>query len=159
VTPPAAKGKQGRARIEEPFMLTAMASLLGGTLWMWVRYQQFLEYFYSPEFLALAHVITLGFVTSLMMGVLLRLAPMSLRVNPRSGRLARVQFVLFFVGASGMIFHFWIAGWNGMAWATLLVLAAALVQLVNFSAIWRCALDGNWSLFGSAPRLQQGFRE
>jgi hypothetical protein len=144
VTPPAAKGKQGRARIEEPFMLTAMASLLGGTLWMWVRYQQFLEYFYSPEFLALAHVITLGFVTSLMMGVLLRLAPMSLRVNPRSGRLARVQFVLFFVGASGMIFHFWIAGWNGMAWATLLVLAAALVQLVNFSAIWRCALDGNW---------------
>jgi hypothetical protein len=141
VTP--ANSKQGHARIEEPFMLAAMASLLGGTLWMWVRHRQFLQYFYSPEFLALTHVITLGFVTSLMMGVILRLAPMSLRVNPRSSRLARVQFVLFFVGATGMIFHFWFAEWNGMAWATLLVLAAALVQLVNFSAVWRCALGGN----------------
>ena len=73
-------------------MLTAMASLLGGTLWMWVRHRQFLQYFYSSEFLALTHVITLGCVTSLMMGVILRLAPMSLRVNPRSARLARVQF-------------------------------------------------------------------
>lgn len=124
-------------------MLTAMASLLGGTLWMWVRHRHFLEYFYSPHFLALTHVMTLGFVTSLMMGVILRLAPMSLRVNPRSARLARIQFGLFFVGATGMIFHFWIAEWNGMAWATLLVLAASLVQLYNFSAIWRCALGGN----------------
>ena len=124
-------------------MLTAMASLLGGTLWMWVRHRQFLEYFYSPEFLALTHVITLGFVTSLMMGVILRLAPMSLRVNPRSARLARIQFVLFFVGATGMIFHFWRDGWNGMAWATLLVLAAATVQLVNFSGVWRCAFGGD----------------
>ena len=138
-----AKIKQGQPRIEEPFILTAMASLLGGTLWMWVRHRQFLEYFYSPEFLALTHVLTLGFVTSLMMGVILRLAPMSLRVNPRSARLARVQFVLFFVGATGMIFHFWIAEWNGVAWATLLVLAAALVQLYNFSAVWRCAFGGN----------------
>ena len=131
-------------RIAEPFILTAMVSLLGGTLLMWARYPLFLGYFYSPEFLALTHVITLGFTTSLMMGVLHRLAPMSLRVNPRSGRLARVQFALFFVGASGMVFHFWIGEWNGTAWATLLVLAAALIQLYNFSAVLRCARDGNW---------------
>ena len=132
------------ARLEEPFILTAMLSLLGGTLWMWARYPLFLGYFYSPELLALTHVITLGFTTSLMMGVLHRLAPMSLRVNPRSGRLARVQFALFFVGASGMIFHFRIGEWNGTAWATLLVLAATLVQLYNFSDVLRCARDGNW---------------
>jgi len=133
-----------RGRIEEPFILTAMLSLLGGTLWMWARYRQFLEYFYSPELLALTHVITLGFTTSLMMGVLLRLAPMSLEVSPRSTRLARAQFVLFFVGAAGMVFHFWIAEWNGLTWATLLLLAAAIVQLYNFSAILRRALDGDW---------------
>ena len=121
-----------------------MLSLLGGTLWMWARYPLFLGYFYSPELLALTHVITLGFTTSLMMDVLHRLAPMSLRVNPRSGRLARVQFALFFVGASGMIFHFRIGEWNGTAWATLLVLAATLVQLYNFSDVFRCARDGSW---------------
>ena len=132
------------ARIEEPFILTAMLSLLGGTLWMWVRYRQFLGYFYSPEFLAMTHVITLGFVTSLMMGVLLKLAPMSLEVHPRSALLARAQFVMFFVGASGMVYHFWIAEWGGLAWATLLVLAAAIVQLYNFSAIWKRAVRGDW---------------
>ena len=30
-----------------------------------------------------------------------------------------------------------------MAWATLLVLAAALVQLYNYSAVWRSAFEGN----------------
>ncbi|MFQ5741246.1 MAG: hypothetical protein ACE5JX_19790 [Acidobacteriota bacterium] len=131
-------------RSEEPFMLTAMASLIGGTLWMWIRHDQFLEYFYSPEFLAMTHLITLGFVTSLMMGVLLRLAPMSLHVRARSVRLARVQFLLFLVGTSGMVSHFWRATWNGLAWATLLILAAALVQLFNFSAVWPLALRGDW---------------
>lgn len=121
-----------------------MLSLLGGTLWMWVRYRLFLGYFYSTDFLAMTHVITLGFVTSLMMGVLLKLAPMSLDVLPRSPRWARAQFVLFFVGASGMVFHFWIAEWNGMAWATLLVLAAAIVQLYNFSGVWKRAFAGDW---------------
>ena len=45
-----AKIKQGQLRIEEPFILTGMASLLGGILWMWVRHRQCLQYFYSPEF-------------------------------------------------------------------------------------------------------------
>lgn len=111
---------------------------------MWARYRLFLDYFYSTDFLAMTHVITLGFVTSLMMGVLLKLAPMSLDVRPRSVRWARVQFVLFFVGASGMVYHFWIAEWNGMAWATLLVLAASIVQLYNFSGVWTRALGGDW---------------
>ncbi|MGH9462422.1 MAG: hypothetical protein ACRD1X_14490 [Vicinamibacteria bacterium] len=141
----AIQGRHERpSRIAEPFILTAMLSLLGSTLWMWVRYSQFLGYFYSSEFLAMTHLVTLGFVTSLMMGVLLKLAPMSLDVSPRSAGLARAQFLLFFVGASGMVYHFWIAEWNGLAWATLLVVAAAIVQLYNFSAIWKRARMDDW---------------
>jgi hypothetical protein len=141
----AIEGKPARpSRIVEPFILTALLSLVGGTLWMWVRYRLFLGYFYSPEFLAMTHLVTLGFVTSLMMGVLLKLAPMSLGVSPRSALLARVQFVMFFVGAAGMVYHFWIAEWNGLAWATLLVLGAAIAQLYNFSAIWKRVVSGDW---------------
>jgi hypothetical protein len=125
-------------------MITAMVSLLAGTLWMWARHREFLEYFYSSEFLALTHLITLGFITSLMMGVLLRLVPMSLGVWARSARLARVQFVFFFVGTAGMVFHFWIGEWSGLAWSTLLVLVAALIQLYNFSVVWRRAFEGDW---------------
>jgi hypothetical protein len=141
----AIQGKLARpSRIAEPFILTAMLSLVGGTLWMWVRYRLFLGYFYSSEFLAMTHLITLGFVTSLMMGVLMKLAPMSLDVSPRSVGLARAQFLMFFVGASGMVYHFSIGEWNGLAWATLLVLGAAIVQLYNFSAVWKRALSGDW---------------
>ena len=152
-------------------MLTAIVSLIGATLWMWVRHGQFLGYFYSPEFLALTHLVTLGFVTSLMMGVLLRLAPMSLKIEVRSVLLTRIQFLLFFVGTSGMVFHFWTAGWKGLAWSTLLILAAAVIQLVNFSRIWTRALGGDWvavhvaaslvylvlaSLFGALLGLNKG---
>ena len=111
---------------------------------MWVGYRQFLGFFYSSDFLAMTHVITLGFVSALMMGVLLKLAPMSIGVHPRSVGLARVQFFMFLVGASGMVFHFWIGEWNGLAWATLLVWGAAIAQLVNFSGIWRPAVSGDW---------------
>ncbi len=130
--------------VENPFILTALVCLLTGSLWLWARHSLLLEYFYSTEMLALTHLMTLGFVTSLMMGVLLKMAPMSLGIEARSPRLVRIQFWLFAVGASGMVFHFWISEWVGMAWATLLVLAAAIVQLFNFSPVFTRAAGGDW---------------
>jgi hypothetical protein len=69
---------------------------------------------------------------------------MSLGLWARSARLARVQFVFFIVGMLGMVSHFWLGEWNGLAWSTLLILAAALIQLYNFQAVWRRAFEGDW---------------
>jgi len=121
-----------------------MASLLGASVWIWARHPLLLEYFYFSEFLAVTHLLTLGFISSLMMGVLIRLSPMMLGVSARSGRLSIVQYLLFLIGASGMVVHFWLASWVGMAWATPLVLAAAIIQVINFRGVFSRAIRGDW---------------
>ena len=131
--------------LEEPFVLIAMLSFVGSSVWLSRRPELLLQYFYFPELLALTHLVTLGFVTSMSMGVLQRLLPTLLSVQPRSRRLAAVQFGLFLVGGSGMVFHWWIEEWVGMGWATLLVLAAGVVQLVNLRDVWPLARSGNWT--------------
>jgi len=60
-----------------------------------------LEYFYFAPLLALTHLATLGFLSSLMMGMLYRIAPMLLGVEARSRPVATLQLVLFLVGAWG----------------------------------------------------------
>jgi hypothetical protein len=96
-----------------------------------------LEYFYFTPLLSLTHLVTLGFLSSLMMGMLYRLAPMLLAVEPRSQKIARLQLVLFLVGAWGLIAHFWIAEWTGMSWSAGMLWASSLAQLWNFQDLFR----------------------
>ena len=132
-----------KAPAEEPFVLAAMLSLLGACLWMALRPELLLQFFYSPEHLALTHLVTLGFLTSLIMGVLLRVAPEALGVAPRSRRLALAQCGLFLLGASGMVTHFALGDWIGLASAAPLVLLAALLQAFNFREVYARAARGD----------------
>src|SRR6059036_3331402 len=112
----------------EPFILTAMVSLLGGTVWLFRERELLLGHFYRPELLSITHTITLGWITMLMMGVLVRLAPRALGVPIRSRRWLLAQFLLMFIGYTGMVFHFWVSGWVAMASAAVLIVLAAAVQ-------------------------------
>lgn len=125
-------------------MLLGMASLLAGTAWLNLRYPLLLGFYYSNELLAVTHTLTLGFVTSLIMGVFHRLAPMALLVSPRSRAWARAQFWCFALGVAGMVFHFAWGKWHGLAWSAVLVLCAAAIQLYNWSGLWRVARFGDW---------------
>jgi hypothetical protein len=121
-----------RPRVEEIFILNAVIALVSAAVLVWWRRALLLEYFYFAPLLALTHLLTLGFLSSLMMGVLYRLAPMLLGVEAWSRRLATLQVLCFLVGAWGMIAHFWIGEWIGMSWSAILVFLAALLQLWNF---------------------------
>ncbi len=131
-------------RPEAPYILFALASLATGAVWLNVRPSLLLGFYYSNEMLALTHTLTLGFVTSLILGVFHRLAPMSIFVEPRSRVWSRVQFWLYVVGVLGMIFHFALSEWHGLAWSAFLVWCAALVQLFNWSGVWAVAFRGEW---------------
>jgi hypothetical protein len=120
-----------------------MLSLLGATLWAALRPGLLLQFFYSPEHLALVHLLTLGFLTSIIMGVLLRVAPFALGASQRSPWLARTQAALFLLGAAGMIAHFALGRWVGLAWSASCVLLASLVQLANLSAVFARAARGD----------------
>ena len=141
--PPPVPPVHCKAPAEEPFILAAMLSLLGATLWTALRPELLLQFFYSPEHLALVHVLTLGFLTSIIMGVLLRVGPLALGASQRSPWLARAQAALFLLGAAGMVAHFALGRWAGLSWSALCVLAAALVQVVNLSAVFARAARGD----------------
>jgi hypothetical protein len=130
-----------------------MLSLLGATLWAALRPGLLLQFFYSPEHLALVHLLTLGFLTSIIMGVLLRVAPFALGASQRSPWLARTQAALFLLGAAGMIAHFALGRWVGLAWSASCVLAASLVQLVNLSSVFTRAARGGLAALHVAAAL------
>ncbi len=121
-----------------------MPSLVIASGWLFLKRDYLLEYFYFSQLIAITHLLTLGFLSSLMMGVLYRLSPTLLKTPPSSHRLGRVQFVLYFIGIWGMIAHFWLDETRGMSWSTFLVWVASLIQLWNFRKLFEVAGKNRW---------------
>ena len=130
-----------------------MVSLVLATAWLVFKRDYLLEYFYFSQLLALTHLVTLGFLSSLMMGVLHRLSPTLLGVDPSSYWVGRAQFGCYFVGVWGMIFHFWIGEPKGMSWATFLLLAAGVLQVWNFRGLFLVKGKNAWPARFAATSL------
>lgn len=121
-----------------------MLSLVLATAWLFFKREYLLEYFYFSQLLALTHLLTLGFLSSLMMGVLHRLSPTLLGVEPSSYWVGRAQFAFYFIGVWGMISHFWMGESRGMSWSTFLVFAAGVLQVWNFRGLFRVTGKSAW---------------
>jgi hypothetical protein len=80
--------------------------------------------FYQPRFVALVHLLTLAWLTGSILGSLYIVGPLALRVPMRVGKSDWIAFGSFVIGASGMIAHFWINTYDGMAWSALFVIGA-----------------------------------
>lgn len=80
--------------------------------------------FYQPRFVALVHLLTLAWLTGSILGSLYIVGPLALRVPLRVEKLDWIAFGAFVFGASGMIAHFWINSYDGMAWSAAFVIGA-----------------------------------
>ena len=138
-SPGAAPPDRHRFAAEEPFILAAMLSLVAATVWLNLRSRLLLQFFYSPEMLALTHLVTLGFASSFVQGVMQRLAPRTFAIAPPSRRAGLWQVVLYLLAAIGMVAHFALGDWRGLLWAALLLLASVFLLLRNFAALFRLA--------------------
>ena len=106
------------------------------------RPSAFAGFFYHPRMLAVVHLVTLGWITSHILGALYLIAPMALRTRLRITRADRVAFWIYVVGVVGMVGHFWIGEMRGMAWAGVLVLATVvLVGARTAAALRRAPID------------------
>jgi hypothetical protein len=88
-------------------------------------------HYYQPRVFALAHTLTLGWITLSIMGASYQLIPIVLERPIWSERLARAQFVVLVVGIAGMVGHFFIAEWSGLLWGAGLVALGVAAHLVN----------------------------
>lgn len=78
--------------------------------------------FYHPRFIALVHVLTLAWITGSILGSIYVVAPLALRIPMVVRRTDWLGFGAFATGAIGMVAHFWLGTYDGMAWSAALVL-------------------------------------
>lgn len=80
--------------------------------------------FYQPRFVALVHLLTLAWLTGSILGSLYIVGPLALRVPMPARRGDWAAFGAFVIGITGMVAHFWINTYDGMAWSAALVIGA-----------------------------------
>lgn len=80
--------------------------------------------FYQPRFVALVHLLTLGWLTGSILGSLYIVGPLVLRLPMRVKASDWIAFGSFVFGTSGMVCHFWINTYDGMAGSAVFVIGA-----------------------------------
>jgi hypothetical protein len=88
-------------------------------------------HYYHPRLLALTHTVTLGWVTLAIMGASYQILPVALERPIWSERLAGVQLLVLAVAVPGMVAHFALGTWPGLALAAGLLAAGIALHLVN----------------------------
>ena len=78
--------------------------------------------FYHPRLVALVHLLTLAWITGSILGSLYIVGPLALRIPMVVRRIDWVGFASFLAGTLGMVSHFWLGTYDGMAWSAALVL-------------------------------------
>ena len=96
--------------------------------------------FYHPRMVALVHLLTLAWLSGSILGSFYIVAPLALRLAMPAGRTDWIAFASFALGTTGMVSHFWINTYDGMAWSAGLVTAAiAWVAWRAWSGLRGCA--------------------
>ena len=72
-------------------------------------------FYYHPRMLGVVHCITLGWITSSILGATYLIVPMALRGRLPIGKGDVWAFGFYAGGMSGLAWHFWIEEWSGMA--------------------------------------------
>ncbi|MBF6569321.1 MAG: hypothetical protein IVW54_10655 [Candidatus Binataceae bacterium] len=113
------------------FMAAATVFFVGGLVAAPFVIGEAITFFYQPHLLALVHTFTLGWVTATIMGIMYRYVPALTHTRIRFPRLAAAQFVIFIIGALGMIGHFAIGSWVGLWWSAIAMVAAVILFAIN----------------------------
>ena len=83
-------------------------------------------FFHHPRMLAIVHLLTLGWITSSILGAIYIVGPLALRMPLRPSWMDGVAFGGYASGVSGIVSHFWIGEYSGIAWSGALVVATIL---------------------------------
>lgn len=106
------------------YLLFAHLSLLTACLAFVLAPTSLAGFFYHPKMIAVVHLVTLGWITGSILGVLHLILPLALRSPLPARGPDRWAFWCFVVGVLGMVSHFWIDTTGGMVWSAGMVIAA-----------------------------------
>jgi hypothetical protein len=90
-------------------------------------------FFYHSRMLGIVHLVTLGWITASILGSLYLVGPIAW--------LDYSAFALVLIGIAGMVSHFWLQDYAGMAWSAATVGAGIMLVGVNVVRyLWTAAL-------------------
>ncbi|MBI4169756.1 MAG: hypothetical protein HY510_07450, partial [Acidobacteria bacterium] len=78
-------------------------------------------FFYQPRTVAIVHLITLGWIGLSILGAIYVIGPMALRMPMPARRLDYVALAFAVIGVAGMVAHFHLGEYGGMAWSAGMV--------------------------------------
>jgi hypothetical protein len=84
-------------------------------------------FFYHARMLGIVHLVTLGWITASILGSLYIVGPIALRVWIPATWLDYTAFGLVLTGIIGMVAHFWLQEYGGMAWSAMAVGTGILI--------------------------------
>jgi hypothetical protein len=113
------------------YLVTAASALVLAALGVAVLAPALAGHYYQPRVLALTHTVTLGWITTTILGASYQLVPLVLERPLRSERTAWWTLAALVAGLAGMLSHFWLGHWSGLAWAAALVLVAVAAHVIN----------------------------
>jgi len=110
-------------------------------------------HYYHPRILALAHTLTLGWITLTILGASYQLVPVVLERSVWSERLGSWALALTGLGVVGVVGHMAISSWSGLVWGAGLLAAGVTAHVINIARTLR-GLE-RWSF--TAIMLAMGF--
>lgn len=99
------------------YLGTAHVALALATLLAALRPQAVAGFFYHAWMAGLVHLVTLGWITFSIIGAMYIVGPYALRMDMRARRMDYVAYAFALIGLIGMVAHFWIQEYGGMAWS------------------------------------------
>jgi hypothetical protein len=131
VTEPARPGSGPSPLVPLAYLVcAAVAFVVASTSVAWLG-PELAGHYYHPRLLALTHTVTLGWVTLAIMGASYQLIPIVLERPIWSERLARWQLAILAIAVTGMVAHFHLGTWPGLAAAAALAGVGIALHLGN----------------------------
>jgi hypothetical protein len=120
------------------FLGTAHASLAAACLMTAWWPQSAAGFFYHPWMVAIVHLVTLGWITFSIVAALYIGSALALGSDLHVGRVDYVVYALAVIGLAGMVGHFWIQEYGGMAWSAGTIAAGVVILTARVAKqAWR----------------------
>lgn len=97
-------------------------------------------FFYHSWMVAIVHLVTLGWITFSILGAIYIVGPLALRMEMPARRADYVAYVFALLGLVGMVGHFWIQDYGGMAWSAATVASGIFYMTIRIVGAVRRAV-------------------
>jgi hypothetical protein len=96
-------------------------------------------FFYHARMVGIVHLVTLGWITASILGSLYIVGPIALRTTIPAAWPDYTAFAFVLIGVVGMVAHFWLQEYGGMAWSAITVGSGIIVAGVRVARALRHA--------------------